>query len=59
MGRVYGDLERVEGTAVGAWPGDVDRPGPHVFHIQLSHRTWIFSTNKTCTMYEISSLNTT
>lgn len=49
MGRVYGDLERVEGTAIRAWPGDVDRPGPHVFHIQLGHRAWIFSTNKTCT----------
>lgn len=59
MGRVYGDLERVEGTAVGSWPRDVNRPGPHVFHIQLGHRTWIYSTNKTCTMYEISSLNTT
>lgn len=58
MRRVYGDLKRVERAAVGAWPGDVDRSGPHVFYIQLGHRTWIYSTYKTCTMNEIGSFNT-
>lgn len=54
MRRVYGDLKGVERAAVGAWPGDVDRSGPHVFYIQLGHRTWIYSTNNTCTMNEIT-----